>query len=132
MMPNQVNFIASSMINLFLGDLNIQSFNTFGFNSRAFARIPVTVPYGVSTVYRPIESVKFILERKLLNDFNIRFTDEHGVELNLTYHMQLSVQQVRPLEDDVADISTIPWFYRTVLQVPYGDDVFEESELATN
>jgi hypothetical protein len=47
--------------------------------------------------------------------------------------MQLTVQQVVPQPEQEADINSIPWFYKTVLKLPYGDDTFtDESELATN
>jgi len=132
-MPNQVNFIASSMINLFVGDFNIQSYNTAGVNTRVLARIPVLVPYGGSSVHRPMEVTKLLLQRKLLNQLSIRITDEYGNDVPIHYNMQLTVQQVVPQPEQEADINSIPWFYKTVLKLPYGDDTFtDESELATN
>ncbi len=82
-MPSIVNFLPTTHIFIKFQDIALNNLNSLGNSDNTLVRIPVNSPRGSIIYYRPTESIRFIIPKKRISNFNLSIQDANNNELDL-------------------------------------------------
>jgi hypothetical protein len=90
-LPSTVNFNASPYMFLKISNIYLSNINSFGNINDTLIRIPINCNYGEMIQYRPVETIKFLIQVNSINSFDLRLEDVYNDALSLPSGAELQV-----------------------------------------